>query len=68
MRGAEAAKQASDPQNVEWRDESGELLYGSYYEYEIDSHRNCTHRVIWVWSQSLGELKVFETDSRTISY
>jgi hypothetical protein len=53
---------------VEWRDESGELLYGAYYEYEIDAHRNWTHPVIWVWSRSLGERKVYETDSRTISY
>jgi hypothetical protein len=57
-----------NPQSVEWRDESGELLYGAYYEYEIDAHRNWTHRVIWVWSRSLGERKVYETDSRTISY
>src|SRR5205823_1033487 len=35
---------------------------------EIGAHRNWTHRVIWVWSRSLGERKVYETDSRTISY
>lgn len=57
-----------NPQSVEWRDESGQLLYGAYYEYEIDAHRNWTHRVIRVWSQSLGERKLYETDSRTISY
>ena len=57
-----------NPQSVEWRDESGELLCGAYYEYEIDAHRNWTHRVIWVWSRSLGERKVYEIDSRTISY
>jgi len=55
-------------QSIEWRDESRELLYAAYYDYEIDAHRNWTHRVIWVWSLSLGERKVYETDSRTISY
>lgn len=57
-----------NPQSVEWRDDSGGLLYGAYYDYEIDAQRNWTHRVIWVWSRLLGERKVYETDSRTISY
>lgn len=57
-----------NPQSVEWRDEAGELRYAAYYEYEIDAHRNWTHRTISVWSQSLGERKLYETDSRAISY
>lgn len=57
-----------NPQSVEWRDEAGELRYAAYYEYEIDAHRNWTHRTIWVWSRSLGERKLYETDSRAISY
>jgi hypothetical protein len=57
-----------NPQSVEWRDEAGELRYAAYYEYELDAHRNWTHRTIWVWSQSLGERKLYETDSRAISY
>lgn len=57
-----------NPQSVERRDEAGELSYAAYYEYEIDAHRNWTHRTIWVWSQSLGERKLYETDSRAISY
>ena len=57
-----------NPQSVEWRDESGQLLYGAYYDYEIDACRNWTHRVIRVWSQSLAERKLYEADSRTISY
>ena len=57
-----------NPKSVEWRDESGELLYAAYYDYELDSHRNWTHRTIRVWSKSLGEQKLYETDSRVISY
>jgi hypothetical protein len=57
-----------NPQSAEWRDEAGELRYAAYYEYEIDAYRNWTHRMIWVWSQSLGERKLYETDSRMISY
>ena len=62
------AAKRRNPQSVEWRDDSGGLLYGAYYDYEIDAQRNWTHRVIWVWSRLLGERKVYETDSRTISY
>lgn len=57
-----------NPQSVEWRDEAGALRYAAYYEYAIDAYRNWTHRMIWVWSQSLGERKLYETDSRGISY
>jgi hypothetical protein len=57
-----------NPQSAEWRDESGDLLYAAYYDYEIDAHRNWINRTIWVWSKSLGERKVYETDSRVISY
>ena len=57
-----------NPQSAEWRDESGNLLYAAYYEYEIDDHRNWTHRKIWVWSASLGQRTLYETDSRSISY
>jgi len=37
-------------------------------DYEIDAYRNWTHRTVWVWSKSLGERKLYETDSRVISY
>jgi hypothetical protein len=57
-----------NPQRVEWRDESGNLRYAAYYEYEIDAQRNWTQRKIWVWSASLGEPSLYETDSRAISY
>jgi hypothetical protein len=52
----------------EWRDAQGKLLYGVYYEYEIDSFRNWTHRQVWVWSTDLGERKLYEIDSRKITY
>lgn len=57
-----------NPQSIEWRDDAGELRYAAFYEYEIDTHRNWTHRAIWVWSASLGERKLYETDSRILSY
>lgn len=57
-----------NPQSVEWRDESGNLRYATYYEYEIDAHRNWTQRKVWVWSASLGERSLYEADSRSISY
>ena len=57
-----------NPQSVEWRDESGNLRYAAYYEYQIDAQRNWTQRKIWVWSASLGEASLYETDSRAISY
>jgi hypothetical protein len=44
-------REAPNPQSVEWPDESGELLYAAYYEYEIEANRNWTRRVIWVWSR-----------------
>jgi hypothetical protein len=57
-----------NPQSVDWRDESNNLRYAAYYEYEIDAYRNWTHRQIWIWSVALGERKLYETDSRSISY
>jgi hypothetical protein len=57
-----------NPLSVEWRDASGNLRYAAYYEYEIDAYRNWTHREIWVWSTELGERKLYETESRTITY
>jgi hypothetical protein len=57
-----------NPQSVEWRDASGDLIYAAYYDYEMDACRNWAHRTIWVWSKSLGERKLYETDFRVISY
>jgi hypothetical protein len=57
-----------NPKSVEWRDESGDLLYAAYYEYDVDSYRNWMHRTIFVWSKALGERKLYKTDSRVISY
>lgn len=52
----------------EWRDAQGKLLYAVYYEYEIDSFRNWTNRQVWVWSTDLAERKLYEIDSRKITY
>lgn len=57
-----------NPQSAEWRDADGNLRFPAYYDYEIDDHRNWTRRQIWVWSQSLGERKLYETDSGSITY
>ncbi len=57
-----------NPVSVEWRDETGNLRFAAYYEYEVDAYRNWTHRQIWVWSTELGERKLYETDHRSISY
>jgi len=52
----------------EWRDAQGKLLYGVYYEYEIDSFRNWIRRQVWVLSPDLGERTLYEIDSRKITY
>lgn len=57
-----------NPRSAEWRDSDGNLRYGAYYEYEIDAFHNWIHRMVWVWSPTLGERTLLETDSRTITY
>ena len=57
-----------NPASVEWRDEDDNLRYAAYYDYEIDAYGNWTSRKIWVWLGSLDERKLYETDSRVISY
>jgi hypothetical protein len=57
-----------NPLSAEWRDAAGNLRFAAYYKYEIDAYRNWTHREIWVWSTELGERKLYETDSRNITY
>jgi hypothetical protein len=56
------------PLSAEWRDEKGDLRFAAYYDYEFDANRNWTHRNIWVWDSGLGERKLYEVDSRSISY
>jgi hypothetical protein len=34
--------------SAEWRDASGKVLYGAYYENELDAVGNWTHRKIFV--------------------
>jgi hypothetical protein len=57
-----------DPIHVELRDETGELQMAADYEYEFDSHGNWTKRSVWMWRAYLGERKLHEVDSRTLSY
>ncbi|HKV61227.1 MAG TPA: hypothetical protein VJO16_04895 [Candidatus Acidoferrum sp.] len=57
-----------NPLSVEWRDEAGNLRVASYYKYDIDVYGNWTNRKIRVWSASLGENKLYEIDSRSITY
>jgi YD repeat-containing protein len=56
------------PLSAEWKDEKGNLRFAAYYDYEFDANRNWTHRNIWVWDSGLGERKLYEVDSRSISY
>jgi hypothetical protein len=56
------------PLSAEWRDEKDNLRFAAYYDYELDANRNWTHRDIWVWDSDLGERKLYEVDSRSISY
>ena len=63
---ADAAKR--NPLSAEWRDASGNLLYGAYYSYQFDGTGNWTHREISVWNAELGTRTPYETDERLISY
>ena len=63
---ADAAKK--NPASAEWRDASGNLLYGAYYTYQFDAHGNWTHREISVFDTNLGKRTPYETDDRLITY
>ncbi|MGD0629021.1 MAG: hypothetical protein ABR987_06705 [Terracidiphilus sp.] len=57
-----------NPASAEWRDSSGKLLYAAYYEYEVDSAGNWTHRRVSVFPSGEGDRALYEEDSRTITY
>jgi hypothetical protein len=57
-----------NPTSVEWRDLSGNLLYAAYYEYEVDSAGNWTHRRVSVFPSDQGDRALYEEDWRTITY
>jgi hypothetical protein len=57
-----------NPTSAEWRDSDGNLLFAAYYEYEIDSFRNWTHRRVSVWESDQDKRTLYEEDSRTIDY
>jgi hypothetical protein len=61
-------REKRNPLSAEWRDSEGSLCFAVYYDYEIDSFRNWTHRRVWVLSPDLGERTLYETDARKISY
>ena len=52
----------------ELHDANGVLKYAADFEYEFDSYGNWTKRTVWVWSEELGERKLFTTDYRTFTY
>lgn len=54
--------------SVEWRDASGKVLYGAYYEYELDAHGNWTHRKVFVTGPDQPERALYEEDARTLAY
>jgi len=63
---ADAARR--NPASAEWRDASGNLLYGVYYTYRFDANGNWSHRELSVWNANLGARTPYETDDRLISY
>jgi hypothetical protein len=56
------------PKSAEWRDSTGKLVYGAYYEYQFDSHENWTYRKVWIVSPDDPNRTLYETNSRTITY
>jgi hypothetical protein len=57
-----------NPRSVEWRDAEGHLQFATYFEYELDTFGNWTQRSVWVWSTELADRKLYETDTRTLTY
>jgi hypothetical protein len=57
-----------NPLSAERRDSDGNLRTAVYYDYEVDSFQNWTHRQVWVWSLDLGQRTLYEIDSRKITY
>lgn len=53
---------------LEWRDGNEVLRLAADFEYETDAHGNWTRRNTWVWTPELGERKLYETDTRTLTY
>lgn len=54
------------PTRIELRDEADQVQIAADYEYEFDGHRNWTKRVVWVWNS--GERKLYEVDTRSVTY
>jgi len=57
-----------NPKSIEWRDSDGHLLYAGYYEYDLDSFQNWTHRRVFVVSRELPDRTLYEEDSRVVTY
>jgi len=57
-----------NPISAEWRDANGNLTLAAYYEYELDSFQNWTHRLVYVWAPDLQERALYEEDARNITY
>jgi hypothetical protein len=53
---------------IERYNSSGALQVAVDYEYQLDSFGNWTRRSVFIWSQTLGERKSYETDLRTLQY
>lgn len=57
-----------NPLSAEWRDASGNVLYGAYYTYQFDNSGNWTERQVSIWNAQLRERTPLETDHRLITY
>jgi hypothetical protein len=57
-----------NPTRVELRDVTDQVEMAADYEYEFDGHGNWTKRSVRIWTPELGERKLLEIDTRTITY
>jgi hypothetical protein len=63
-----ADERRHDPLRVELRDETGLPQMLADYEYDRDSSGNWIRRSIWLWRSDSGERKLYEVDTRTLTY
>ena len=56
------------PIHAEFHDTNDQVQMTVDYEYEFDSLRNWTKRVVWAWTPELSERLLIRTDSRALTY
>jgi hypothetical protein len=43
-------------------------LFAAYFDYELDAHRNWTHRKVWVIGPKQPARTLYEEDVRSLTY